>query len=117
ELKSIYQNSYFELFINTSEDEGLPVSIMEAFSYGIPAIATDVGGTSEIVHEGNGLLIEKEIRPIEIAQKIEALFPSTIASKRENAFRTWKNAFNSEAKYNLLVKRLKRIDQQPRFFK
>ncbi|MBZ0300460.1 MAG: glycosyltransferase, partial [Anaerolineae bacterium] len=37
------------VFINVSRSEGVPVSIMEAQSCGIPVIATDVGGTHEIV--------------------------------------------------------------------
>ena len=35
--------------LNTSSSEGVPVSIMEAYSHGIPVVATDVGGNSEIV--------------------------------------------------------------------
>ena len=37
-----------DLMLNTSSSEGVPVSIMEAYS-GIPVVATDVGGNSEIV--------------------------------------------------------------------
>ena len=33
----------------SSRDEGLPVAIMEAFALGVPAIAPDVGGVSELV--------------------------------------------------------------------
>ena len=36
----------------SSDDEGLPVAIMEAFAMGRPAIATDVGGVSELVETG-----------------------------------------------------------------
>ena len=38
-----------DLMLNTSSSEGVPVSIMEAYSHGIPVVATDVGGNSEIV--------------------------------------------------------------------
>lgn len=41
-----------------SDSEGIPVSIMEAMSFGIPVIARNVGGMSEIVNEENGLLLE-----------------------------------------------------------
>ena len=33
----------FDLFVNMSLSEGIPVSIMEAISFGIPIIATNVG--------------------------------------------------------------------------
>lgn len=36
----------------SSHDEGLPVAIMEAFALGVPAIAPDVGGVSELVETG-----------------------------------------------------------------
>lgn len=44
-----------DYFINTSDSEGIPVSIMEAISFGIPIIARNVGGISEIVNERNGI--------------------------------------------------------------
>ncbi|MDY5669180.1 MAG: glycosyltransferase [Bacilli bacterium] len=47
-----------DLFINLSSVEGIPVSIMEAMSYGIPCIATNVGGTNELVNNSNGFLID-----------------------------------------------------------
>ena len=43
-----------------SDHEGLPMSIIEAMSVGLPVIATDVGGVSEAVsHEVTGYLIPK----------------------------------------------------------
>jgi len=49
EVQEYYQNNCVDLFINTSESEGVPVSIMEAMSYGVPVIAPDVGGVSELL--------------------------------------------------------------------
>jgi len=41
----------------TSESEGMPVSLMEAAACGVPAVATAVGGVSELVVDGvTGLL-------------------------------------------------------------
>ncbi len=36
-------------FIMSSKSEGLPVSLLQAFSLGMPAIVTDVGGMAEVV--------------------------------------------------------------------
>ena len=48
-----------DVFVLPSYTEGLPISILEAMSYGKAIIATDVGGVSEIVKENeNGILIE-----------------------------------------------------------
>ena len=60
-----------DVFINVSSSEGLPVSIMEAFSYGIPAIATAVGGMPEIVAENCGVLIESDFKPEELGSILE----------------------------------------------
>lgn len=43
--------------MNLSTSEGVPVSIMEVQSYGIPVIATNVGGTGEIIDKDNGILL------------------------------------------------------------
>ena len=61
ELRRILSTEAFTVFLNVSESEGLPVSIMEAEAVGLPSIATDVGGTSEAVVNGmNGFLLKKD---------------------------------------------------------
>lgn len=46
-----------DIFVNPSYSEGLPTTVLEAASVGLPIIATDVGGTREIVTHGvSGLL-------------------------------------------------------------
>ncbi len=48
-----------DVYILPSYNEGLPLSILEAMSYGMPIISTDVGGISEVVHDDqNGCLIK-----------------------------------------------------------
>jgi glycosyltransferase involved in cell wall biosynthesis len=61
-----------DVFINVSSSEGLPVSIMEAFSYGVPAIVTAVGGNAEIVQdEGLGCLLEPDFKPEKLGSILE----------------------------------------------
>ncbi len=38
-----------DTFIMSSKSEGLPMSLLQAFSLGIPAVVTDVGGMAEVV--------------------------------------------------------------------
>jgi glycosyltransferase involved in cell wall biosynthesis len=38
-----------DAFIMSSKSEGLPMSLLQAFSLGLPAIVTDVGGMAEVV--------------------------------------------------------------------
>ncbi len=47
-----------DVFILPSYTEGLPISILEAQSYGLFTIATNVGGIPEIVNEKNGYLFD-----------------------------------------------------------
>src|SRR5690606_35919751 len=44
-IYDFYRYNPVDLFINLSSSEGIPVSIMEAISCGIPVVATNVGGT------------------------------------------------------------------------
>lgn len=67
EIFKLYETEIPDLFINLSTSEGLAVSIMEACSFGIPIIATNVGGTSEIVGSDNGILVDKDISAVELA--------------------------------------------------
>ena len=62
--------SALDLFLLTSIYEGLPLSVLEAMSVGVPVVATQVSGTPEVVlHERTGLLI----RPASSAAVIEAV--------------------------------------------
>jgi glycosyltransferase involved in cell wall biosynthesis len=50
-----------DLFILTSNYEGLPMTIIEAMSYGKPIVASNVGGISEIVENGkNGFTCDND---------------------------------------------------------
>jgi glycosyltransferase involved in cell wall biosynthesis len=42
-----------DAFIMSSRSEGLPMSLLQAFSLGLPAIVTDVGGMAEVVRLAN----------------------------------------------------------------
>lgn len=49
----------FDIFTLTSRHEGKPVSLMEAFALGIPAVCTRAGGIPEAIDDGkNGILVD-----------------------------------------------------------
>jgi len=92
------------VFINASESEGVPVSIMEAMSYGIPTIAPNIGGISDLVNEQNGFLMSSKADILEITTGLETiLFSKDITSYRENARKTVEDRFNSEKNYHEFV--------------
>lgn len=47
DLEGVY--SGLDLFCNTSDNEGTPVAVLESMVAGVPVMATDVGGTAEIL--------------------------------------------------------------------
>lgn len=113
EVLKYYQTQPVDLFINLSSSEGIPVSIMEAYSYGIPSFATDVGGTKELVDSSNGKLIEKDFDTEELAKEIDH-FASLSAGERENyrsaAYEKWKEEFFSETNYSQFAKLLREFE-------
>ena len=59
-----------DVFILLSENEGLPISIIEAMRAGLAVISTNVSGIPELVSNNNGLLIKSEaIKLAEILQQ------------------------------------------------
>lgn len=106
-ILDFYNKNYVDLFINLSVSEGIPVSIMEAQSAGIPVLATNVGGTPEIVNNENGILVEKDETNDAIAQKIEDYLNLPDAEKlkkRELSYKNWKQNFNAEKNYSHFTK-------------
>lgn len=49
-----------DVFINTTNYDNLPVSVIEAMALGMPVVSTNVGGLPYLIEDGvNGLLVEK----------------------------------------------------------
>ncbi|MDI1355072.1 MAG: glycosyltransferase [bacterium] len=67
EFLSFMATTAVSIFINVSESEGLPVSLMEAISFGVPVMGTSICGVPEIVTKQTGFLIDKNFDPTEIA--------------------------------------------------
>ncbi len=102
EVLRYYSEYHTDLFINVSSTEGLPVSIMEAASFGIPVIATDVGGTAEIVFNGeNGYLLDKYFKPEQLAGFITELYktPASLTAFAERSRSIWESSYDSVANY------------------
>ncbi|HBS86786.1 MAG: hypothetical protein A2W91_12210 [Bacteroidetes bacterium GWF2_38_335] len=104
EIMEFYRNHFVDLFINLSESEGIPVSIMEALSAGIPIIATNVGGTSEAVDNKNGFVVDREINSEKVSEIIEMYINFDVSVQgeyRKNAYDSWKEKYNGEKNYLL----------------
>jgi glycosyltransferase involved in cell wall biosynthesis len=84
-------NQLVDLFMLPTNYEGLPMVIIEAMSYGKPVVASNVGGISEIVVNGeNGYTVKND--PNIFAEKIQYILENeSIYNKfSENAYRRFK---------------------------
>lgn len=106
DIIAYYANNNIDLFINVSESEGVPVSIMEANSFGIPAIATNTGGVAEVISESNGFLINVNSSANDIAKVIAhyaRLSKEDKQAYKDSAFDTWNTLYNAQKNYTAFV--------------
>ncbi|HDR7607875.1 hypothetical protein S3E15_05153 [Bacillus mycoides] len=55
-IEDIYHKSV--IYVLPSYNEGMPMSVLEAMSYGLPVISTDVGSIPSVVEKENGFIIK-----------------------------------------------------------
>ena len=57
--------SAIDFALSTSDNEGMPIALIEAQLAGVPVLATDVGSSSEVIKSGEtGFIVEKELEAI-----------------------------------------------------
>jgi len=67
-----------DLLVSPSLSEGLPNTVLEAMSFGVPVLATAVGGVPEIIQNGNGMIVPPN-DPVALAERmIELLRDDTL---------------------------------------
>ncbi len=101
-LLDFYKTNSVDLVINVSESEGIPVSLMEAISFGIPVMGTAVCGVPEIVCEQTGFLIPKDFNSQKVAAILNDYHKSTTDQKkqlRRSALDYWSKKFNLQVNY------------------
>ena len=68
-----------DLFVSSSVTEGLPVSLLEAMSAGLPALVTDVGGMGEIARLSGAVTLV----PLSDPQSMASALSDAIARRQE----------------------------------
>lgn len=99
-IQQIYETRAFDVFVNTSRKEGVPISIMEAMRYGTPVIAPDVGGIPELVTPDVGWLFAPEEGAQGVLKALEALAAQTAEESqrmRTAVQQRWNSGYCSEA--------------------
>lgn len=88
DIKNLFKGS--DLYVNSSQHEALSYLIIEAMAAGLPVVATDMYGNSDIVNEktGCGMLVEYD-NPDSMAVALKLMMedPAYLAECRENALK------------------------------
>ncbi|MBR5983272.1 MAG: glycosyltransferase [Bacteroidales bacterium] len=108
EIHKLYSENAYDIFVNLSTTEGIPVSIMEALSAGIPAIATDVGGNCEIVCDATGVLVPPNVKYSDFEVATDKIIEnhSTLKSSTIKFFNEY---YNAEKNYKEFYKEIQNI--------
>ena len=85
-----------DVFIMSSISEGLPVSLLQAFSLGLPAIVTDVGGMAEVLRLADAGYVVPSANPAEMAAAILRMAQSDLdrAQFSKNADAAFRSRFS-----------------------
>lgn len=82
-----------DLFVLPSGFEGLPMSILEAFSFSKPVVASCVGGVPEVLNGGNGLAVENSVEEFTHAIRHFLDDPAVYESACKAARKTYETDF------------------------
>lgn len=70
-----------DIFINTNRIDNMPVAVVEACAFGLPVVATEVGGLPHLISHGeNGLLVPDNDVPA-MVQAIESLLANAALTR------------------------------------
>jgi glycosyltransferase involved in cell wall biosynthesis len=88
-----------DIFIQASNYEGLPHSILEAMNFEIPILSTDVGGCSVLLNKGErGYIIPMPVSEVEISEGIRKIINNKNEAKSKA--RLAKKYLNQEHNFN-----------------
>jgi len=104
DILEYYKLNTVDLFINVSSNEGIPVSIMEAISFGIPVIATKVGGTGEIVSDDVGILLDENFDILNTSNIIKKIINKEIEFDSILIKEFWSKNYDANKNYDLFTK-------------
>jgi len=95
-----YRGNKVDAFINVSESEGAPVTIMEAMSCHIPIVAPDVGGVSSMVLDGtNGSLLSSECNVSDVVNALNNIKFFKSKSIRNNSYNIFLEKYYAKTNY------------------
>lgn len=112
DIIEFYKNQYVDVFVNTSRSEGIPVTMMEAQSFGIPIVGPKTGGVPEVITGGTGRLYDVHATPEIIAGLISEvlLLPEADYNMmRQLAFQNWHERYNAANNFSTFVAEISKL--------
>lgn len=103
-----YKHTPIDLFLTTTYTEGLPFTLMESISFGIPVMGTKVSGIPEVANARTGFLIPQTFDSKETAEKIteyKSWLPQEKEALRISAKTFFEEVFVSEKNINQFIDR------------
>ncbi|HLA11560.1 MAG TPA: glycosyltransferase family 4 protein [Pyrinomonadaceae bacterium] len=79
-IASVYDDA--DVFLNASEIDNQPLSILEAFSCGLPVVTTDAGGIPDIVHDGRTGMVVPRGDYAKLAERATCLLSNPTLTKQ-----------------------------------
>jgi glycosyltransferase involved in cell wall biosynthesis len=98
----LYQRA--NIYVNSSLWEGLPMTLLEAMSFGKPIIATNVGGNGELIIDGVTGTLVKHSNPFELESAIKVMLDNANMRKllSDNARNYFNRNYTIESHCNIL---------------
>lgn len=82
-----------------SSSEGIPISMGEAMSYGVPVITTDVGSVGELATPECAVMLPRDIDISETARRLAGIICDSSLRDRmgQAALSRWESMFDSSS--------------------
>jgi glycosyltransferase involved in cell wall biosynthesis len=119
-VSPMYDQSKFELleaasvFITLSKNEGLPITVLEAMSCGMPVLITDRANLPEVESRGAGKIVSSE--PLAVTTALESMLADSVELQRmsDRAKRLAAERFSSRAVMPQLIELYRRVNRNAR---
>lgn len=105
-ILDFYSKNTVSLFINTSDYEGLPYSMIEAINFGIPLCGRNLCGVPEIVNNETGILLDEKVDTTKSAKIIADFLINKSGNLefRNQVKKHFETHFNAQKNYQNFIK-------------
>ncbi|MDE5959397.1 MAG: glycosyltransferase, partial [Muribaculaceae bacterium] len=94
EVHRLLATRHVDITAMLSRSEGLGLAACESMAYGVPVMATDVGGLPETINDRTGVLLSPDPTPEEFARRLDEAMPR-LPQMRPEARMRWAENFDA----------------------